>query len=108
MTRYQHNIYLKKFEIDHRNLVLGAAVREKKLKREDAWKIYNKKVKHDKEIEEYFIKRMKFSNEEYLKLMKKPPKKWQDSPNYKKTFEILSPIFYILMKLIRTIILKKK
>ena len=48
MTRYQHNIYLKKFEIDHRNLVLGAAVREKKLKREDAWKIYNKKVKHDK------------------------------------------------------------
>ncbi len=99
MTRYQHNIYLKKFEIDHRNLVLGAAVREKKLKREDAWKIYNKKVKHDKEIEEYFIKRMKFSNEEYLKLMKKPPKKWQDYPNYKKTFEILSPIFYILMKL---------
>ena len=35
---------------------------------------------------------------EYIKIMNKPPRYWQDFPTYKKRFEQLQPLFKILAK----------
>jgi len=44
----------------------------------------------------YFKKRLKISDEEYERIMKRPPKSWFEYPTYKKRFETLRPLFKIL------------
>ena len=47
---------------------------------------------------EYFKKRLELSDEEYEKIMTRKPKSWTEYPTYKKTFELLRPLFKILAK----------
>ena len=61
-------------------------------------KFINEKPKTN-EIEDYFCKRMGFSGNFYKSKMKEPPRYWKEFPTYKKTFELLRPLFYILLKL---------
>lgn len=99
MSRFAHNIYLKKFSIDYRNLTLGADVREKRTSRNKAWNNYCKERPYDSEIEQYFKKRMQMSDNEFKSIMNGKKRSWNEFPNYKKTFEFLSPIFFLLLKL---------
>ena len=99
MTSFFHSVYLpQKFNTDMRNNTLSAMVRNGKMSRESAWEEYNKPPHVEKDLVEYFKKRLELSDEEYEKIMARKPKSWQEYPTYKKTFELLRPLFKILAK----------
>ena len=69
------------------------------MKREDAIdEYYNQPPYIEQELLSYFKKRLGFSDEEYDRIMKMPPRYWTEFPTYKKRFEKLRPFFYLLMK----------
>lgn len=91
MTAFFHSIYLpQKFNTDMRNNTLSALVRNGKRDRLEAWKEYNTTPHIEKDLLEYFKKRL----EEYEKIMARKPKSWTEYP----TFELLRPLFKILAK----------
>ena len=47
----------------------------------------------------YLKKRFDISDAEFEKIMNGKKRTWRDFKTYKKRFEILKPMFYILMKL---------
>ncbi|MDK2042319.1 N-acetyl sugar amidotransferase [Aliarcobacter butzleri] len=99
MTAFFHSIYLpQKFNTDMRNNTLSALVRNGKRDRLEAWKEYNTPPHIEKDLLEYFKKRLELSDEEYEKIMTRKPKSWTEYPTYKKTFELLRPLFKILAK----------
>ena len=97
MTAFLHSVYLpQKFNTDMRNNTLSAMVRNGKMDRLEAIKEYEKPPFVEKDLVEYFKKRLELSDEEYQKVMNRPPKSWQEYPTYKKRFERLRPLFKIL------------
>ena len=99
MTAFFHSIYApQKFNSDFRNNTLSAMVRNGKMDRLEAWKEYNTPPHIEKDLLEYFKKRLELSDEEYEKIMTRKPKSWTEYPTYKKTFEFLRPLFKILAK----------
>ena len=99
ITAFYHSIYLpQKFNTDMRNNTLSALVRNGKRDRLEAWKEYNTPPYIEKDLLEYFKKRLELSDEEYEKIMTRKPKSWTEYPTYKKTFELLRPLFKILAK----------
>ena len=98
-TAFAHKVYLpQKYNIDHRNWSLAAEVRSGVLSRNDALKIYSTPIEPDSELIEYVIKRMGITEEEYKKIMKGAKRTFRDFKTYKKRFERLRPLFYILAK----------
>jgi hypothetical protein len=99
MTAFMHSYYLPfKFGNDQRNNSLSASVRLRKIKRADALKIYSTEPYIESELIEYAKKRLGFSDEEFDRIIKLPPKCYKDFKTYKKTFETMRPIFYLLAK----------
>lgn len=99
MTAYYHSVYLpQKFGSDMRNNALSARVRNGTLSREEAWAEYNTPPLVEEELVSYFKKRLNLNDEEYERIMNEPPKNWTDYPTYKKRFELLRPLFFILAK----------
>lgn len=99
-TAFAHKIYLPiKFGIDNRNLSLAAEVRAGILSREEALKIYNTPIEFDKELLEYAKKRMGQTDKVFTEIMNGPKRTFRDFITYKKRFELLRPLFYILAKL---------
>ncbi len=50
------------------------------------------------ELVHYFKKRLELSDKQYEQVMQSEPKSWTDYPTYKKRFERLRPLFFILAK----------
>ncbi len=100
MTSFFHSYYCPtKFHIDYRNNTLAAAVRNGKMDRALAIdEYYNKLPYLEPNLLSYFKKRLKISDEEFDKVMNRPPKYWKEYPTYKKRFERLRPLFYMLSK----------
>jgi hypothetical protein len=99
MTAFVHGIYApQKFSSDFRNNTLSARVRMGAISREAAWAEYNTAPHVEYDLLAYFKKRLDLSDEEYDRVMKEPPKSWQDYPTYKKRFEHLRPLFAVLAK----------
>ena len=100
MTSFFHGIYCpQKFNIDYRNNSISASVREGKISREQGLKEYFETPPYvEPELLAYFKKRLGLSEEEYERMMKSPPRYWYEFPTYKKRFERLRPLFFILMK----------
>lgn len=99
MTAFFHSVYLpQKFGSDMRNNTLSALVRNGELSREAAWAEYNAAPCIEEELVSYFKKRLELSDALYDEVMSSPPKNWTDYPNYKKRFERLRPLFYMLAK----------
>ena len=99
MTAFYHSYYMpKKFNTDFRNNTLSAKVRNGKMSKEDAWKEYNTKPHLENDLLEYFKKRLSLTDDEFQKIMNKPPKSWYEFPTYKKRFEKLRPFFYVMAK----------
>ena len=85
ITAYFHSIYLpQKFNTDMRNNTLSALVRNGRMSREDALAEYRKPPVAEKDLLEYFKKRLDLSDEEYEKVMQREPKSWTQYPTYKK------------------------
>ena len=99
MTAFYHGIYLpQKFGTDMRNNTLSALVRNGLLSRSDAWAKYNSPPVIEDGLVDYFKKRLNLSDQQYDQVMKSLPKDWTEYPTYKKHFEILRPLFYLLAK----------
>ena len=97
MTSFVHSIYFPyKFNTDMRNNTLSAKVRNGKMSRDDALAEYNSEPYVEKDLVEYFKKRLDLTDKQYEEVMNRKPKIWYDYPTYKKTFERLRPLFKIL------------
>lgn len=100
ITSYAHGIYLpQKIKIDYRNNTLSASLREGLISRKDALKKYYIDGPNvEDNIVEYFKKRIEISDEDYNNKMNEKPNFWYEYPTYKKRFERLRPLFYVLAK----------
>lgn len=99
MTAFFHSYYApKKFNADFRNNTLAALARNNKLTREEAWSEYNTEPHLEDDLLNYFKKRLDLTDIEFDRIMALPPKSWTDYPTYKKRFELLRPLFFILAK----------
>ena len=100
MTSFFHSIYCpQKFGIDYRNNTLSASVRAGIMPRKEAIEEYYHKSPYiEEELLQYFKKRLSLSDSEYEQIMNKEPRYWYEFPTYKKRFERLRPLFYMLMK----------
>ncbi len=99
MTAFNHSVYFpQKFGVDQRNNSLSAAVRLGLKSRQEAIKEFNSPPKMEDNLIEYFKKRLELTDSDYLKIMNGPRKSYRDYPTYKRRFEILRPLFFILAK----------
>ncbi|MEO6304395.1 MAG: N-acetyl sugar amidotransferase [Bacteroidia bacterium] len=100
ITAFYHSVYNPlKFDTDLRNNTLSAKVRNGKLNRDIAIKEYYETPPFIEEgLVDYIKKRINFSDAEFEKIMKAPPKYWYEYPTYKKLFERLRPLFKVLYK----------
>lgn len=99
ITAFFHAYYSPvKFGIDNRNTVLSASVRSGLMSREDAIRRYAESPYMEDGLVEYFIKRIGLSTDEFNRIIAQPKKTYRDYPTYKKRFERLRPLFYVLAK----------
>ena len=99
MTAFFHGIYApQKFKTDFRNNTLSALVRNGKISRDAAWKEYSTPPKVEKDLLNYFKKRLNLTSKEYKNVMARDSKFWFEYPTYKKKFEFLRPLFKMLAK----------
>lgn len=87
-----------KFGMDQRNNMLAALVRNGSLNREEALAIYRAGPNYDVELVSYVIKRLGFSPDQFDDILKSKNLDWTNFRSYKKLFERLRPLFYILAK----------
>lgn len=99
ITAFHHSYYNPvKFGIDNRNNSLSAAVREGLISRKEALRIYSEPPYMEPELLDYFKKRLGLSDLEFNQIISLPAKTYKDYPTYKRRFERLRPLFYILAK----------
>jgi N-acetyl sugar amidotransferase len=99
MTAFYHGIYMpQKFGGDLRNNTLAARVRNGSMDRASAWAEYNSPPTVERQLLEYFLKRLGISALDFDRVMKEPPRQWSDYPTYKRRFERLRPLFAVLAK----------
>ena len=99
ITAFYHSVYLpQKFGGDMRNNTLSARARNGSISREIAWAEYNTPPLIEDELVSYFKKRLELSDAQYDEIMSALPKNWTEYPTYKKRFERLRPLFYMLAK----------
>ena len=99
MTAFCHSYYYPvKFKTDYRINTLAAQVRNNKISRERAIEIYKTAPYLEDNLLDYFKKSLELSEEDFKEIMNAPLRYWQEFPTYKKRFERLRPLFYILSK----------
>ena len=99
MSGFNHSVYFpEKFGIDQRNNSLSALVRGGKMSKKDALEQYAKPPHVETELIEYFKKRLGLSDQMYEDIMNGPKKSYKDFKTYKRRFERLRPLFYLLAK----------
>jgi len=97
---FLNNYYLpKKFGIDIRYSEYAAFVRSGKMSKQDALNVMGKPSEFNLEVLEEFKQRLGLTDEEFEIGMNAPKKSYRDYKTYKKTFERLKPLFWIMYKL---------
>jgi N-acetyl sugar amidotransferase len=98
-SSFAHTIWLpQRFGIDYRILTLAARVRSKDLDRTSAMLLYNKPIEVDPTLLTYLKRRLRMSNQEYLEVMTGEVRSWRDFKTYKRRFELLKPLFFLMAK----------
>ena len=101
-TAFWHTYFLpRRYGIDARLLGHAALVRSGQLSRDEAFADLAQPVEFDVEILELVKKRLGFTDAEFDEVMSLPHRNYWDFPTYKKTFERLRPVFWVLYKLDR-------
>jgi len=99
ITAFNHSYYFPvKFGIDQRNNTLSALSRSGQLNRENALEIYASEPYLEDDLLTYFKKRLNLSDTEFETIMLKDKKTFRDYKTYKKLFEFLRPLFFLLYK----------
>lgn len=98
-STFAHTVWLpQRFKMDYRNLTLAADVRRGVLDQAVALEQYRKQVVPDPELVTYLKKRLKISDAQFGEIMGGPVRTWRDFRTYKRRFELLRPMFYMLAK----------
>ncbi len=98
-SAFAHKIYLpQRFNIDYRFLTLAAKVRAGLLTRQDALRAWGIPLGDDLELRKYVCARLEISEIELKDIMARPTRTWRDFRTYKRRFEILRPLFFLLAK----------
>lgn len=98
-TSFLHTIYNpQKFGIDNRNWSLSAEARTGVISRDEALRMYNTPIIPDPELVEYVKKRLTLTDADYEAIFTGPKRSNKDFKTYKKRFEILRPLFFVLAK----------
>jgi len=98
-STFAHTVWLpQRFNTDYRNLTLAADVRRGAIDKETALKTYQTPVIPDQDLVTYVKKRLEISDELYINIMSGPIRTWRDFETYKKRFERLRPLFFLLAK----------
>jgi N-acetyl sugar amidotransferase len=99
MTAFNHSVYFpRKFNIDQRNNSLSASVRSGLLSRNDALALYATPPYVEDDLVPYFKKRLDLADNEFNNIMNGEQRFFWDYKTYKKRFERLRPMFYLLAK----------
>lgn len=99
ITQFLHSIYLpRKYQQDMRNNTIAAQVRQGLISQEEGLDLYAQPPVSEPRLEDYFCRRLGISETTFEERMNGPQLNWQDFPTYKKTFEALKPLFYVLAK----------
>lgn len=99
MSAFAHSIYgPQKFGVDHRNLVLAAKVRSGNISRADALEQYAKAPYVEDGLLNYVLKRFEIDKPAFDAQMLAPVKFYTSYKTYKKRFERLRPLFFLLAK----------
>jgi len=99
LSAFTYSVYKpRKFGIDDRNWSLSAAARNNLLSREEALAIYSRPVEDRDELQTYFIKRLGLTEEEFEKIINGEKRNYKQFTTYKKRFERLRPLFYLMVK----------
>lgn len=101
MTAFHHSYYNpNKFNSDSRNNSIAAAVRSGQISREDAVNEYYFQEPYlPPGLLKYFKKRLNLTDDEFAEIMNLPKKSYRDYKTYKRTFERLRPLFYLMYKM---------
>lgn len=98
-SEFAHTVWLpKKFKIDLRNLTLAANVRRGVMDKKKALSLYNQTIVPQLGLIDYVKKRINISDTQYQQIMTGPIRTWRNFYTYKKRFERLRPLFYLLAK----------
>ena len=98
-SEFAHTVWLpKKFKIDLRNLTLAANVRRGVMDKKTALSLYNQTIVPRPGLIDYVKKRLDISDTQYQQIMTGPIRTWRNFYTYKKRFERLRPLFYLLAK----------
>lgn len=99
-TAFYHSYFLpRRFGIDQRPNAFSAMIRSGQMTREEGLKLLEEPPLIDLEIVEIVKKRLNFPAQEWVKVMTLPLRTYKDYPTYKRTFERLRPLFYVLYKM---------
>ena len=101
-TAFYHTFFLpKRFGINFRQIELSALVRSGQLDREEARERFFAPRYPDPELIALVKKRLRLTDDEFDAYLTMPKKTYRDYPTYKRRFEALRPLFWLLYKLNR-------
>lgn len=101
-TAFYHTYFLpKRWQINFRQVELSALVRSGQLDRNAAITQFLAPRQGDAEIIALVKKRLEFSDEEFDRVMTLPERSYREFATYKRRFERLRPLFWVLWKLNR-------
>jgi hypothetical protein len=101
-TAFFHTYFFpRRFNLDFRQIELSALVRSGQLSKETAIDMFRTSRSVDFNLISFVRKRLGYSQEEFEGIMNLPKRTFHDYKTYKKRFEKLKPLFWILMKLNR-------
>jgi hypothetical protein len=97
---FAHQVWLPtRFGINYKILSLAAQVRRGELDRRTALDLYNNDPIERGDVVKFVQRRLFLSESEYNQVMNGPVRSWTDFRTYKRRFELLKPIFYLMAKL---------
>ena len=101
-TAFYHTFFLpKRFQINFRQIELSALVRSGQLERAEARERFFAPRYPDPQLIAMVKKRLGLSDEQFENFLEMPRKTYRDYPTYKRRFELLRPLFWLLLKLNR-------
>lgn len=99
-TAFYHSYFMpRRFGVDNRKNGFAALVRSGQMDRAEALAELQKPPHLEDDILDLVKKRLGFDDVEFEQVMRQPLRTWREFKTYKKTFERLRPLFYVLTKL---------
>jgi hypothetical protein len=99
-TTFFHSYFIaRRFGIDGRLLGFSALVRSGQMSREEGLRIIAEPPTCDPEIVQMVKRRLRFSDEEFERVMTQPKRTYRDFNTYKPTFERMRPFFWAMYRM---------